>query len=396
MRCVRGLTSFAGAFHVPWVFPRHGAGSGAASVSVRTRVRGREAAVGYARMVQHRPSPITDDEPLELPPSDGDTIDDDEESASADDVASVPADAADPYDDATGEDAPLEAEVDLDGDEASAVGDDDVGFAVHEQDVPEMALSEAALGDEEPPGVHGEDFGIVDDEKDEVRDAGEEGFDSAEPELRVEDLPQLDEGGDDELSLEEAIEPQPSTAELRWDDRSFERHALHRLGHVVGLRARGGLEVLLADGSALRSVDRGRTFSVADHVDLDDEAVVERGRARALLREGVGVLRTLGDGPLVPLESTEGAMAFTLLEDGTVIAAIESEGDRSQLVSVSVEGTCTIVADVSMECDDESQGGSPAVEALVADERAGLVWVGGAFGLLAFQLPASPSKSPPR
>jgi hypothetical protein len=342
-------------------------------------------------MVQPRTSTTTDDESLELPPSDGDTSDADDELPTAEDVAPVPADAADPYDDATGEDDPVDAEIDAAGEGDSAVGDEDVGFAVHDLEVPEMALSEATLGDEDPLGVHGEDFGITDDDRDEVRDAGEEGFEAAEPELRVEDLPQLDEGGDDELSLEEAIEPQPSTAELRWNDRSFERAALHRVGHVVGLRARGGLEVVLVDGSALRSVDSGKTFSGADHVELDDEAIVARGRARALLREGVGVLRALGDGSLVPLESTAAATAFTLLEDGTVIAAIEAEGERSQLVRVSVEGTCTIVADVSMECDDEAQGGSATVEALAADERAGLIWAGGAFGLLAFRLPPSPS-----
>jgi hypothetical protein len=328
-----------------------------------------------------------EDEPLELPPSDGDNAPNDESAPEAgDDLDAIPADAAnDPYEDATGEDDPFDAELDASLDSASALDDDVVGMTEPDHEAPEMALSETVLGDDEPPGVQGEDFGLDDRSEGEIRDAGEEGFDAVEPELRVEDLPQLDEGDDEELSVEEATESQPSMVELRWDDRGLGREALHPVGHVIGLRVRAGLEIALADGSALRSVDGGRTFSAADHVDVEDEPVLVRGRSRALLREGVGVLRSLGDGPLVPLESTAGATAFTLLEDGTVIAAIEGENDRSQLVSVSVQGTCTIVADVSMECDDEAHGGGAAVEALVADERAGLIWAGGAFGLLAFR-----------
>ncbi len=329
------------------------------------------------------------DEPLELPPSDGDGAEDDESApASAEDLDATPDEDGDPFDDKTGEDDPVADELEPAPPSSGSALDDDVdGFAAGDHETPEMALSETTLGDEEPLGVHGEDFGLDDGTTEEVRDAGEEGFDAVEPELRVEDLPQLDEGDDDELSVEEATDAPISKPEPRWDDRGFERAAHHAVGHVVGLRVRGGLEVALADGSALRSVDGGKTFSAADHVEADDEAVVVRGRARALLREGVGVLRTLGDGPLVALESTAGATAFTLLEDGTVIAAVEGDGDRSLLVSVSVEGSCSIVADVSVEWDDEGDGDtrSGAVEALVADERAGLVWVGGAFGLLAFR-----------
>jgi len=328
-----------------------------------------------------------EDEPLELPPSDGDNVESDESAPTTDDdLDAIPADAAsDPYEDATGEDDPVDEELDA-LDSASALGDDVVGMVEQDHEAPEMALSESALGDDEPPGVQGEDFGLDDRSEGEIRDAGEEGFDAVEPELRVEDLPRLDEGDDEELSVEEATESQPSMAELRWDDRGLAREALHPVGHVVGLRVRAGLEIALADGSGLRSVDGGRTFSASDHVDVEDEPVLVRGRSRALLREGVGILRSLGDGPLVPLESTAGATAFTLLEDGTVIAAVEGENERCQLVSVSVQGSCTIVADVSMECDDEGgRDTSTTVEALAADERAGLIWAGGAFGLLAFR-----------
>jgi hypothetical protein len=157
----------------------------------------------------------------------------------------------------------------------------------------------------------------------------------------------------------------------------------HPIGHVVALRQRGGLEVLLADGRALRSDDGGKTFSATDEFDPEDEAIVERGRARALLREGIGVLRALGDGPLVPLESTEAATAFTILEDGAIVAGIHDDSGRELLVVVGADGATTTVADVGAECEDEMPSASPTIEAMAVDELH--VWVGGAFGLFAFR-----------
>jgi hypothetical protein len=322
------------------------------------------------------PSDRNSTDELELPPLDG--AGDDDELPAVDDDVSI-RNEEDPYDDAAGDDADLADAVEAE-DEPSAVGDDDVGFA--EEDGETMTESpvagtaaggpvqapESMLGDEDAPGTVGEDFGLVEG-GDAIRDGGEEGFDAPEPELRVEDLPRLDEGDDDDLTVEEAADDVLAPLELRWDDRGFERIRAHALGHVVRIRLHGGVEVALEDGSVLRSVDDGKTFSAADHEGDEDEALVVRGRVRALLRDGAGVLRAVDDGPLVLVESTAEASAFTVLDDGSLVVAIES-----RLVRVGIDGTSTLVA------EEES-----AVEALASDAHTGLVWSGGAYGLVAYK-----------
>ncbi len=306
-------------------------------------------------------------ENLELPPLDGGT-EEDASIESEDDVAL--GDDDDPYDDSTGKDDDFAPTIDA-FEEPSALGDGELGVAMAEDEAPDELPSESMLGDEDAPGVLGEDFGIVDG-GDGVRDGGEEGFDAPEPELRVEDLPRLDEGDDDDLSVEEAVDA-GFGPELRWDDRVFDRVARRAIGHVVRIRLRGGIEVSLEDGSSLRSVDGGETFSGADHDGDEDEALVTRGRARALLRDGIGILRAIDDGPLTLVESTEDATAFTLLDDGSLIAALDTP-ERTRVVRIAVDGMATVVA------EEES-----TIEALALDPRTGVVWAGGAFGLVAYR-----------
>ncbi len=306
-------------------------------------------------------------EELELPPLDGAS---EEVDPSAEDDLSM-GDDANPYDDATGDDDDFVEKLDT-SHEPSALGDDAAGLMGGEGDALEDAPGETMIGDEDAPGVAGEDFGLI-DTGDSVRDGGEEGLGTPEPELRVEDLPRLDEGGDDDLSIEDGNDVVVASNDLRWDDRGFERAVARPIGHVTRIRLRGGIEVALEDGSVLRSVDGGATFFSADHVSEDDEAILTRGRARALLREGVGVLRAIDDGPLTLVEATAAATAFTLLDDGSLIAAIDGP-ERSRLVCVGVDGIATVVA------EEESP-----IEALAAEPRTGLVWAGGAFGLIAFR-----------
>jgi hypothetical protein len=303
---------------------------------------------------------------LELPPMDGA----EEEDASVpheDDVAIRDED--NPYDDATGNDADFTEGV-SDDDEESAIGDDATGVGEVEDQLPPELMSESMLGEDDAPGVAGEDFGLI-ESSEAVRDGGEEGFDAPEPELRAEDLPPLDAGDDDEMSVEEATDLSP--VELRWDDRVFERALVKRVGHVTRIRLRAGIVITLEDGTVLRSDDNGETFIVADHDHEDDEALVSRGRGRALLRDGVGILRAIDDGPLTLVESTEAATAFTLLDDGSLIAAID-QPDKTRLVRIDALGTATVVAE-----EDST------IEALAADPRTGVVWAGGAFGLVAYR-----------
>jgi len=312
------------------------------------------------------PNATTDE--LELPPLDGET--DDEATGTVDhDVALRDED--NPYDDAMGDDDDFVDKL-VAPDEPSALGDDQAGFAAAFDEDVDDDRSESLLGDEDAPGVLGEDFGL-DDGGESIRDGGEEGFDAPEPELRVEDLPRLDEGGDDDLTVEEAADVVISTDDLRWDDRGFERAQSRAVGHVVRIRLRAGIVITLEDGAVMRSVDDGATFSVADQVEEDDEALLQRGRARAILRDGVGVLRAIDDGPLTLVESTTDATAFTLLDDGSLIAAIDGPG-RPRLIRVGIDGIATVVA------EEESP-----IDALALDPRTGLVWAGGAFGLIAFR-----------
>ena len=307
---------------------------------------------------------------LELPPLDG-AEDEDAEGDDEEEPVAVGAigDEENPYDDATGNDADFSEGV-SDDDEESALGDDTMGVGEAFDQLPPELLSESMLGEDDAPGVAGEDFGLV-ESAEAVRDGGEEGFDAPEPELRAEDLPPLDAGDDDEMSVEEATDLAP--AELRWDDRVFERVLAKRIGHVIRIRLRAGVVITLEDGTALRSDDGGETFIVADHDHEDDEALISRGRGRALLRDGLGILRAIDDGPLTLVESTEAATAFTLLDDGSLIAAID-QPDKTRLVRIAVDGTATVVAE-----EDST------IEALAADPRTGVVWAGGAFGLVAYR-----------
>ncbi len=312
---------------------------------------------------------------LELPPLDGSDAEDNEGVGGdpTDGRNDVPLrDEENPYDDAGGDEDDFVDKL-LAPDEPSALGDDEAGFvAALDEGDDDDDDSESLLGDEDAPGVTGEDFGL-EDGHDSIRDGGEEGFDAPEPELRAEDLPRLDEGGDDDLTVEEAADLVLSPDELRWDDRGFERVRAQALGHVVRIRLHGGIIVTLEDGSVLRSDDDGKTFSAADQLEEDDEGLLVRGRARALLREGVGVLRAIDDGPLTLVESTADATAFTLLDDGSLIAAVDGP-DRARLVRVGVDDAATVVA------EEESP-----IEALALDPRTGIVWAGGAFGLVAFR-----------
>jgi hypothetical protein len=329
---------------------------------LRPRSRVTTDTLSYARMPE-----TLEKEDLELPPLDGAT--EEESSIEREDDVAI-RDEENPYDDATGDDADFSEGV-SDDDEESALGDDAAGVGEIEDQLPPELQSESMLGEEDAPGVAGEDFGLIETTV-AVRDGGEEGFDTPEPELRAEDLPPLDGAGDDdEMSVEEATDLSP--AELRWDDRVLERVITKPIGHVVRIRLRAGVVVTLEDGKVLRSDDGGETFIVADHDHEDDEALISRGRGRALLRDGVGILRAIDDGPLTLVESTEAATAFTLLDDGSVIVAMD-QPDKTRLVRIAVDGTATVVAE-----EDSS------IEALAADPRTGVVWAGGAFGLVAYR-----------
>ena len=71
---------------------------------------------------------------------------------------------------------------------------------------------------------------------------------------------------------------------------------------------------------------------------------------------------------------------------GTLLAAsTATDGDASWLVRVDAAGDARIVAELNPPPGDDG-GGEAAVRAMARDEAHGVVWVAGAFGLLAFEV----------
>jgi hypothetical protein len=183
-----------------------------------------------------KPFALHDEELDELPPLDGDSDDDesDTDSASADDLdnaGDAGKEGKTDLDDATGEGDPLD-EMEFGGSEsgwledaADADGLDVGGAEIDDEDNESSDLLEGAEG----PGVEDDDFALGTDEPQQAMDAGEEGFDGEDEELREEDLPRLDSGEDaevDDADLGEGWLPshdQDETEEARpgWDERTW-------------------------------------------------------------------------------------------------------------------------------------------------------------------------------
>jgi hypothetical protein len=91
------------------------------------------------------------------------------------------------------------------------------------------------------------------------------------------------------------------------------------------------------------------------------------------MRDGVGVLRSIDDGPLTLVESTAGATAFTLLDDASLVVAMDGP-ERARLVRIGLDGVATVLAEEDV-----------SIEALATDPRTSLVWAGGSFGLVSYR-----------
>lgn len=326
------------------------------------------------------------DEDLHLPPPDGGGADDDDPAAEEDedDDVSVPGDAENPYDDSVGDERAFAEPITV-VEEPSALGDDEAGVGDDGGAGVHTTEGESMLGDDEPLGVHGEDFGLEEDPRDREKDSGEEGFAEADEELREEDLPDLDadeDGEGDDVLFFEDLPRQPEG--LPWDDRGWDVAFSGAVGNVTRLRAHAGIEAWLADGTMLRLTEGAAAFAPADEQEPEphDDALVVNGRVRAMLRDGSGVLRALGDGPLAPVAGTMEATAFDIRGgEGEIVAAVPAPDGRVVVVAVSAEGDARVVADVSATAD--ASGEDVRVATLAADAQ-GRVWVGGAFGVLAF------------
>jgi hypothetical protein len=79
-------------------------------------------------------------------------------------------------------------------------------------------------------------------------------------------------------------------------------------------------------------------------------------------------------------------MVFLDDEGSMLVAAAAGEGDASWLVHIDAAGDARIVAELDAPAT-EDEGVDPGVRALARDDAHGVVWVAGAFGLLAFEIP---------
>ncbi|WP_394838925.1 hypothetical protein LVJ94_18710 [Pendulispora rubella] len=289
----------------------------------------------------------TDEELDELPPMDGDSDDPSEPEIEslddADELASEAQDALDPFDDSTGEAEPVEELVEeerswlADAEPAEGV---ELGAFDFEADLPSIQDGGgSAIGDDEEPGVDGEDFGIEDSGGAPVLlDGGEEGPSGPDEELREADLPALD--ADEEGDLDDALLDDVALdddAPLPWDPSPWERVP----------------------------VDHEQPSLVAAEQDLDVQEKHEKTLA------ALGLTKKAAD-----LRVTAEAAA----NGDRLVALLSRIAGRAWLVRVTSTGP-RIVAEVG----GAAFGDEPEILAISWDEARGVAWVSGPFGLLAFQ-----------
>jgi hypothetical protein len=239
-----------------------------------------------------------DEELGELPPLDGEG---DDVEPPVEDLEDDGPEELNLLDDATGEadpvdDTDLPAAMeggleDAEGAEDLDVGGDDLDDLDHP----------GQLDDADEPGVGDEDFGLDVEGAALAGDAGEEGPEGADEDLREEDLPRLDADDDGELEDDAFAEVWPGVAEDErppWDDRAWERAAA----------------ALAEDAGMVRCV-----------VPLDADQVAVVGGATVLRVSPVGV-RPLGGA--VGEAAIHGAAIAGVagLSDGAVVAAT-GQGD---------------------------------------------------------------------
>jgi hypothetical protein len=111
--------------------------------------------------------------------------------------------------------------------------------------------------------------------------------------------------------------------------------------------------------------------------------VVARGKTAAIAVEGDGVVRSLGGGAWSRLAGTEAVTALAILDaSGTlVVARGGGEGEpQSSLLHIGAHGEPKTVASWEERADGEA-----GVTSVAVDEAHQVVWVGGGFGVSAFQ-----------
>jgi hypothetical protein len=295
--------------------------------------------MSFAMVTPERPTapPSEDDELDELPPIDGEDGEAADEDAATDDLDDASDEAmGDPFDDATGEDDPVDEELVAEAESAETGWLEDAA----EADGLDVGTPET-FGDESegPRLLEGAEEGEAKDDDDDlgfgegaaaVGDAGEEGFEDEDEELREDDLPRIDQDGaaDDELGDAELGETfveddLADEASPPWDDRAWERADREARGFAavsaIACDARG----VVVGGAGLARVDAAGIVTVLEAMGL-------RGGAPAsIATDGdVIVVSTPRAGVLV---STDGGRSFAEANGWRAVVARDDAGGAPEL-----------------------------------------------------------------
>lgn len=303
-------------------------------------------------MAQSTRSLPTDKDELDLPALDGEEEDETEALPELLDVKEIEGDA---FDDATGEDAPV------DGSDLSHVeGTSEGGWLVDAEnagntlDVGPMDVviepEGKVLGDDEADTRGGLEDLVSDDETVTV-DGGEEGPLDEDEELREEDLPALDADEDGDVSDDELYDRGIITSDedLKWDDRAWAR--------VSDVGATGPLAAL--------------------ELEPDDSGI--------LAVPGDDPTQNVRDATWKQLDESGRLMAATFVPGGSVVVAV-SVPDRSRalIVRIQADGEARIIAEVDPRRADDD-GEACTVTFLRWDTTRGCLFVGGNFGVEAYR-----------
>ncbi len=299
---------------------------------------------------------MTIDEELELPAADGD---DDEKPAILDDDVPALREDGEGRDDTEQGGSLLEiaAELDVGEDQKWLEGSEESEHVPHD-DSPLEEGGGSLLGDEDAPGVDGEDFGLAEHESAAQLDAGEEGFEGEEVTTPGE-LPDLD--ADEEAEIEDDLGFEPASETLPpWDDRGWDKVAGPLdVGAVTHLWLEAGSIVCLTIDGIVVLDPSGAIVRRAARPEIVPEPIKKR------------------------IPAIEGATAEASYASGAV-AAIHSEAQERTWLVRTGQGGPRIVADVT---DDAGDVDAAPITALVVEPTRGCVWVGGVFGLLAYRPP---------
>jgi len=160
---------------------------------------------------------------------------------------------------------------------------------------------------------------------------------------------------------------------------------------ALGLDGDGRPVVLvrtLAASEVLRRVGEGWAPSAVPAELLDRgltgaASIVARGKAVAIAIEGEGVVRALDGAAWSRLPGTSAVTAIAMLDaEGALVAALNGgEGDpQCSLLRVGADARPEVVA-----VWEERSDGEAGVTAIAVDDAHQVVWVGGGFGVAAFQ-----------